>query len=109
MMLEKYNNWLNSVKQLNNDAQRVSDDRNDCYKWMSKKIKEAFQRNGMPAPKIHFTSNCSRIECCWSRSVELLIPPSLILDLHMPFDLDVEIMADGEWRKKLTFYPLKED
>lgn len=62
----------------------------------------------MPVPAIHFTSNASRIECTWSRNVDLLIPVDLIIDLHMPFDLDVEIADDGEWRKKLTFYPLRE-
>ena len=108
MMLDKYSNWQNSVRELNMDAQRLDDARNECYEWMSNKIKSIFQRNGMTIPKIHFASDGSVIECKWSRNIDLFIPVDLIIGLHMGFSFDVEIASDGEWLRVLTFYPFRE-
>ena len=108
MMLDKYKKWQDGVLALNDDAKRLDDARRNCYEWMSDKIKDAFKRNGMPVPAIHFTSDGSRIECTWNRGINLFIPIDLILDLHMGFDFNVEIKEDGEWVKKLIFYPFKE-
>ena len=108
MMLNTFNNWQSSVKSLNNDAVALDDARRKCYEWMSDKIKASFRSNGMPIPAIHFTSDGSKIECTWNRGIGLFIPVDLIVNLHMGFDFDVEIKEDGEWVKKLTFYPFKE-
>lgn len=101
--------WVNSVKEMNKTAKQLDDARNECYELMSKRIKDIFHRNSMVMPKIHFTSDASRIECRWSRGTELYIPTELIEELGMAFDFNVEISTDGEWLKILTFYPLGEE
>lgn len=101
--------WLISVKEMNKTAFQLDNARRECYGLMSDKIKKLFNENSMVLPKIHFTNDASRIECTWNRGTELFIPVDLIMELGMPFDFNVEIRTDGEWVKKLTFYPLGEE
>lgn len=109
MLLNKFENWRLAIKELNSSADELSKNRDECYSWMANKIKESFKRAGNPAPFVHFEDDASEIICSWDNDSEIIIPVTLILDLHMSFSFDKQLTTDGTWKKILIFYPLMED
>ena len=109
MLLNKFENWKKAVIEMNTKSHELSEHRDECYSWMADKIKKSFASSGNPAPSIHFEDDASEIVCSWGMDADIIIPVTLVLDLHMPFSFDKQLTTDGVWRKTLIFYPLKED
>lgn len=109
MLLNKFENWKLAVQEMNATSDELSQNRDECYSWMASKIKASFMRAGIIEPMIHFEDDASEIVCCWNTNDNVIIPVTLILDLHMAFSFDKELNVNGLWKKKLTFYPLVED
>ena len=105
-MLDKFNAWIENVEQLNQEADMIKSTRDECYEWMANKIKDVFRRSNNPVPMIHFKSDASEIICCWD-NLDVIVPVTLIMDLHMSFSFDKRLTTDGAWKKVLIFYPFK--
>ena len=107
MNFNEFNDWLESVKNLNEAFDEVDSQRDVCYKWIADKIKEEFRKSKNPVPHIHITPDGSEITCSWT-DCELNMPVDLIVSLHMRFDFTRKLDIDGTWEKKLIFYPFEE-
>ena len=109
MNFDKYNDFVASVKKLNEAHDVIDSQRQECYGWIADKIKSAFKDSNNPVPSIFIVSDGSRIECTWMNDINLKIPVDLIVSLHMPFDFGKKLNTSGSWEKQLIFYPLEEE
>lgn len=109
MNSNEFEDWVFSIKEMNALSDKLSKDRDKCYRWMAEKIKDAFEDTGNPVPRVFFEEDGSRIICRWFSEDKLFIQPLLILDLHMPFDFNMKLTTEGVWEKILIFYPLGDD
>ena len=103
--LEKFENWKMAVEEMNHKSDELDSQRNSCYQWLADKIKEKFRDADIPIPRIHFSTNASKIVCTWESNSDFVIPYIVILDLHMDFAFDKVLDTEGNWKKRLVFYP----
>ena len=108
-MSDKFNEWKSTVSNLNNSADEIISAREEAYKIMADAIKGGFRKSNNPVPRIHFESDASEIVCTWDMGVTPVIPVDLIVSIRMPFSFTKELNIDGEWERKLIFYPFRED
>jgi len=109
MLLNKFERWQLAVKEMNDKSDELSQHRDECYSWMADKIKDSFKKANLPVPSIHFEDDASEIVCSWDANNDLIVPVTLILDLHMSFSWNKRLNTDGLWRKTITFYPLMDN
>lgn len=109
--VEELSDWKDTIIDMNTSYQDLDSKRDDCYRWLANIIKKGFDDNGLPVPTVHFKSDASQIICTWvctDLDKDIIVPYSLINDLHMDFVFTRVVNKDGFWEKRLVFYPFNE-
>ena len=109
MKHEQLESWRETVSAINDEVDVIVNNRKESYLWIADEIKDLFKKAGQPVPKVNVNSRGTVITCCWNGTSDIIVPPSLVSEINMPFSFNRKIYTNGVWMKVLIFYPFEEN